>query len=52
MKIIVTGGTGFIGKHLVKKLVDEDQKVTCIVRESSDTKTITALGQKLLMLIY
>lgn len=28
MKIFITGATGFIGKHLVKKLVDENNEVT------------------------
>ncbi|MCK9401171.1 MAG: NAD(P)-dependent oxidoreductase [Bacteroidales bacterium] len=28
MKIFITGATGFIGKHLVKKLVEEDHEIT------------------------
>ena len=28
MKIFVTGGTGFIGKHLVKKLAEKDLEIT------------------------
>lgn len=28
MKIFITGATGFIGKHLVKKLVEEDHQIT------------------------
>ena len=35
MNIIVTGGTGFIGSNLVKKLVESNNKVFLIVRESS-----------------
>jgi len=31
-KIFVTGATGFVGKHLVKRLVDEGFDVTCLAR--------------------
>ena len=35
-KILVTGGNGFIGSHLVKRLVGYGARVTIITRENSD----------------
>ena len=29
-KIIITGGAGFIGSHLCKKILNEGHKVICI----------------------
>ncbi|MGB7604152.1 MAG: SDR family NAD(P)-dependent oxidoreductase [Lutisporaceae bacterium] len=34
--IIVTGANGFIGSHIIKRMVEEGAKVSIIVRESSD----------------
>ncbi|PKL87906.1 MAG: NAD(P)-dependent oxidoreductase [Ignavibacteriae bacterium HGW-Ignavibacteriae-2] len=35
---VVTGGSGFVGSHLVDLLIEKGHKVKCIVRESSDLK--------------
>ncbi len=43
MKILVTGATGFIGKHLVKELVGKGHKVMCLVRKTSRKKDINYL---------
>ena len=40
MKIFVTGGTGFIGNCLVRRLSETDHQVTCLVRRNSNTATL------------
>ncbi len=40
MKILVTGATGFIGRNLVAKLVEEKHDVTALVRKTSEVKGI------------
>lgn len=35
MKALVTGGTGFVGSHLVRRLLERNFDVRCLVRESS-----------------
>lgn len=34
-KVLVTGATGFVGSHLVDKLIDRGNTVRCLVRQSS-----------------
>jgi len=36
MRALVTGATGFIGSHLVRKLVERGDEVRCLSRESSN----------------
>ena len=36
MKVLVTGGTGFVGRHLIKRLVKDGFKVKTLVRKSSN----------------
>ena len=38
MKILVTGGVGFIGKYLVKSLLEKDHSVTIFDNFSNSTK--------------
>jgi dihydroflavonol-4-reductase len=44
MRILVTGGTGFIGTHLVQRLLQTDHHVTCLVRKTSNTSILQRLG--------
>ncbi|HWQ26744.1 MAG TPA: SDR family oxidoreductase [Chlorobaculum sp.] len=50
-KIVVTGGTGFIGSRLILKLAEEGKDVHAIVRRSSDLTPIKACLDKI-TLIY
>jgi thioester reductase-like protein len=38
MDLVVTGGTGFIGRHLLKELVEREAAVHVLVREQSLSK--------------
>lgn len=38
MKALVTGGTGFVGSHIVDQLLEKKYTVRCLIRKSSDTK--------------
>jgi len=43
MKAYVTGGTGFIGSHLVELLVAQGYQVTCLVRKTSHLRWLNHL---------
>jgi len=43
MKTLVTGATGFIGSHLVERLVVEGHDVRCLVRSTSDVRWLKNL---------
>jgi len=40
MKVLVSGGTGFIGSHLIKSLIEKKYTVFVIVRKDSDVSRI------------
>lgn len=44
MKIFVTGGTGFIGAYLVKRLAQTKHELHCLVRENSNTQLLKETG--------
>ncbi len=48
MKIFITGATGFIGSHLVKRLLQEENEVVCYVRNIQKARKI--LGDKPVLL--
>ena len=39
----VTGGTGFVGSHLVERLLNDDFKVKCLVRDKNKLKWLKGL---------
>ncbi len=47
-RVLVTGASGFIGWHLTSLLVERGHEVTCLVRKTSVTDRLLALGVRLL----
>lgn len=41
MKILITGATGFIGQHLVKRLIERGDFVYVLVRDTSNIQVLT-----------
>jgi dihydroflavonol-4-reductase len=44
MKYFVTGATGFIGGHLVAKLIARGDQVTCLVRNPDEAASLARQG--------
>ncbi len=42
--ILVTGGTGFVGSHLMKRLASEKIQTRCLARKTSDIERLKELG--------
>lgn len=47
MRVLVTGASGFIGQRLVQRLVERGDDVACLVRATSKTRALEALGVRL-----
>jgi dihydroflavonol-4-reductase len=44
MKYFITGATGFIGRHLVQKLIARGDRVTCLVRNTDRAASLAEQG--------
>ena len=47
MRIILTGATGFIGTHLVRRLAQTGHEMVCLIRETSDVSMLEEVGATL-----
>lgn len=46
MKILVTGGSGFLGKHIILKLISAGHSVSALARSPTSVKIVEQLGAR------
>ena len=44
MRVFVTGGSGFVGGHLIERLVREGHQVRALARSASSVATVQGFG--------
>lgn len=49
MKVLVTGGTGFIGSHLVERLIHEGHQVCCVAKDRLNSVFLESLGIEIVL---
>ena len=45
--VLVTGANGFIGQHLVRRLIERGCRVTCLVRATSHIDELRSVGAQM-----
>ncbi|MFH1843785.1 MAG: TIGR01777 family oxidoreductase [bacterium] len=48
MKVLLTGGTGLIGRHLVPQLVERGDRVVCLTRHETRARSLLPVGVEIL----
>ena len=48
MKVFITGGTGFVGTHLIQRLAQDGHELCCLVRKTSDVRFLKKVGATLI----
>ncbi len=44
MRAVITGGTGFLGSHLINQLIKKGYEIACLSRGTTDTSYIESIG--------